>query len=85
MKHELFEELEAWNPHWQQVARSIRDAAERAQVEALYEDWLRTAEGIAYLERISNVPDYARAIEAQREAVERLPFGIGGKNAGHSD
>jgi len=77
MKHELFEELDAWNPKWQTVAPSIRSAAEQAGVMSLYLDWLSTPEGAQYLQRTAGTPDYLGAVKAAQEAAERLPFNIG--------
>jgi hypothetical protein len=77
VKHELFEELEAWNPKWQQIARNIRDAAERAGALALYDSWLQTSEGKAYLQTLAGVPDYTGAIKAAQESADRLPFNLG--------
>jgi hypothetical protein len=76
MKHELFEELEAWHPQWRAQARTIRDAAERAGVMELYTLWLQTPEGKKYLVVMSDVPDVKSAIEKSQEAASRLPFGL---------
>lgn len=77
MKHELFEELDAFHPQWRTYYLSIAEAAAAAGVTHIYHEWLRTAEGKAYTERFSAVPNYLGAIKAAQEAAERLPFNIG--------
>lgn len=39
--HELFEELGAFDPHWQTGYPTLREAAAAAGVSALYRDWCR--------------------------------------------
>lgn len=76
MKHELFEELEAWHPHWRKVSKSLRDAAEQAGVMDLYLEWLGTQEGAKYLQTFAGTPDYLGAVKAAQESAERLPFSL---------
>jgi hypothetical protein len=75
-KHELFEELEAWDRRWQQRCETIAEAAMRAGVEAEYEDWLRTADGIVYLERMRNVPDTLGAVRKEQEMMSRARYNL---------
>lgn len=73
--HELFEELEAWRPDWQQVVPRVMDAARCAgsRAEALYRDWLQTAQGQQYERLMYQVPNYAGALQAAQESADRLP------------
>lgn len=80
-RHELFDELDAFNPLWFKVYHTIPEAVadcatQTAYVEDMYIDWKQTPEGVAYIENIGNVFDYQGAIEAeqQAEAESSLPF-----------
>lgn len=76
--HELFEELEAWNPRWQLVAPRIPDAAQCAGPHAVaaYQRWLQTDDGKTYDRLMSEVPNYSQAIREAQEAAERLPVAV---------
>ena len=76
MKHELFEELDAFDPHWQENYRTVHEAAKAADVFWLFEEFLETPEGIRYLETTAGVFDYLAAIEAAQKAEEEssLPY-----------
>lgn len=76
MTHELFDELDAWNPKWRQITRSLRDAAQQAGVMDIYLQWLGTPEGAAYLQKFAGTPDYLGAVRKQQEAADRLPFSL---------
>jgi hypothetical protein len=77
MKHELFEELDAFDPKWRTHYPTIGEAAGAAGVTDLFHRWRNTDEGRAYTARMDGVPNYAGAIKAAQEAAERLPFNLG--------
>lgn len=77
MKHELFEELDAFDPKWRDRYPTIGEAAGAAGVPGLYHEWRSTPEGRAYAARMAGVPNYAQAIKAAQEAAERLPHKLG--------
>ncbi len=82
MKHELFEELEAFDPKWQTHYPTILAAASAANVEGLYRIWLaNTVEGKDYFQRMKDVADTAGAIKRAQDSAERLPFGLGNLGA----
>jgi hypothetical protein len=71
LRHDLFEELDAFNPRWQSEYRTIEAAAKAAGALELYQDWLRTEHGQHYLRNIRSAHDHAADNErrkAQREA-----------------
>lgn len=70
--HDLFDELDAFNPKWRDVYPTVRSAAEAAEVMGLYVDWTHTPEGMAYKSAFADVPDYAAAAKAAAESVERF-------------
>lgn len=73
MKHELFEELEAFNPRWQQRYATIRDASIAAGVLPLYVTWLETThQGALYSFRMRDVPDYS----VKRSSKTSLPYSL---------
>lgn len=76
--HELFEELDAWRPDWQQVAPRIMDAARCAGARAveLYAEWLHTEQGACYERLMYEIPNYAGALQAAQESADRMPVGI---------
>ena len=80
MKHELFEELDAFDKHWRDHYATVRGAAIAAGVHDLYLQWRATPEGQACASITRDVPDYLGAVKAAQEAAERMPFGIGGKH-----
>lgn len=71
MTHELFEELDAFDRHWQLHYRTILDAARAAKVLIMYSEWLGTDEGMRYREVTRDVPDTARQNELERALRER--------------
>jgi hypothetical protein len=77
MKHELFEELEAFDPRYREHYATVRGAAIAAGVHDLYLAWRKTPEGAACASITQDVPDYAGAIKTAQEAAERLPFNLG--------
>ena len=67
-KHELFEELSAFDPRWQENYATLLDAVVAASIDgAVYLSWLLTEEGQLYCETLRDVPDY----QAQNEAAKR--------------
>lgn len=60
MQHELFEELEAFDPRWQQHYPRIIDAATAADVLDLYAAWTKTQAGLAYQRSMTGVEDARR-------------------------
>ncbi len=77
MKHELFEELEAFDPKYRDHYATVRAAAIAAGVHDMYLAWRKTAEGKACAAIYRDVPDYVSAIKAAQEAADRLPHNIG--------
>ena len=80
-KHELFEELDAFDPQWQNRYPSVLSAAAAAKCKDLLNQWLDTPEGEVYLTNVAAVRDYMAEIEQYRRQVEAeqsaLPFGYG--------
>ena len=78
-KHELFEELEAFDPNWQRNYRSVITAAKAAKADELLREWLRTHQGETYLSHIHATRDYLAEIEEYQallaEEEAKLPFG----------
>lgn len=72
MIHELFEELNAFDPKWPDHYLTIGEAAQYAGLTDLYRDWAQTTEGREHIELFA-VPDILSAVEeAQRDAdIER--------------
>lgn len=81
LTQELTEELDAFNPRWQQVYPNKRAAACAAGVLELYNDWLETADGMRYAQTFSAVPDRGtqgrKNVEAEMEQPKSLPYGFG--------
>jgi hypothetical protein len=76
--HDLFEELDAWNPRWRDYYRTIWQAAQACGVhtEIAYAAWIKTDDGRNYERLMYGVPNYQAAIETAQEAVDRLPVGL---------
>jgi hypothetical protein len=70
--HELFEELSAADPKWQQHYASLREAAVAADCLELYYDYLATADGQLRQLRLKDVPDTVRANKLERKQRERM-------------
>jgi hypothetical protein len=81
LTQELTEELEAFNPRWQQVYAHKRAAACAAGVLDLFNRWLETDDGKHYQAAFLGVRDYAsegrRRVEAEMEQPKSLPYGFG--------
>ena len=82
MQHDLFLELEAFNPRWQIVYASVGQAAKAAKVLPMFQEWLLTEEGKHYQEIVRDVPDYEANNAAERRMREALlaRAPIGGSN-----
>lgn len=65
MTHELFEELDAFNPRWQAAYRTVAVAATAAGVSSLYLDWLRTPQGKLHEAIMADVADTIAQNEAE--------------------
>jgi len=78
-RHELFEELDAFDPQWQKNYRSVISAAQAAGASAILKEWLRTHQGETYLSHIHATRDYLKEIEEYKaliaEEESKLPFG----------
>jgi hypothetical protein len=78
---ELTEELEAFNPRWQQAYPNKRAAACAAGVLDLYSRWLETEDGKKYVLTFTGVNDYVdqgqRRVAAEMEQPKSLPYGFG--------
>jgi hypothetical protein len=73
-KHQLFEELEACHPRYQQQFPTLRAAAAHCGVTELFNDYLRTQQGARYRDQVTTVPDVLGATRAMQESADRLPY-----------
>lgn len=79
-RHELFDELEAFDPNWQRTYRTMEQAVEAARkvtpyIQKMMVDFIHnTPEGRRYITAIKSVPDIKGAIEAAQKAEEESPF-----------
>jgi hypothetical protein len=73
-KHDLFWELEAFDPRWQTRYSTIKQAAEAAGVMLEYHSWLSTAEGKTYRRAMRGVPDTLALIAEAQAAADRAPI-----------
>lgn len=75
MKHELFEELEAFNPKWQSHYASTVDAAYAAGVLDLYYEWKNSPDGKRITD-FTKAPDVLGALrrEAALAQSDSLPY-----------
>lgn len=72
--HPLFDELQAFNPRWQQDYCTLRAAATAAGVYALYVDWCRgRGEHTAGCQPCRAMVAAARALKAQADS-DSLPY-----------
>jgi len=84
--HELFEELQAFDPHWNDRFNSLQEAVdfvaqETPYINEMHIDFLNTPEGRAYEDDIVSVFDYQGAIKAEQESAKKMPFTL--SNIGH--
>lgn len=71
-KHDLFWELDAFDPKWQTRYRTLREAAQAANCLPDYYAYMNTAEGLQYRIRWQDVPDTVAQNAAQRQLRERM-------------
>lgn len=71
-KHELFWQIEAFDPHWQKHYKTLREAAVAADCLPDYYDYLQTSEGLQYRIRMQDVPDTLARNAAERRLRERM-------------
>lgn len=69
MYHELFEELDAFDPRWRINFSSVISAAKAAGAESLLDQYLQTPEGEGYLANVAAVRDYLAEIEEHKRLV----------------
>ena len=84
--HELCEELQAFDPHWNDRFNSLQEAVdfvaqETPYINEMHIDFLNTPEGRAYEDDIVSVFDYQGAIKAEQESAKKMPFTL--SNIGH--
>ena len=77
-KHELFEELEAFDIKWQMRYATVAKAAQAAKVLPLYADWLRSADGVRYCRLMQGVEDRQAAEAAERRLREKMQAAVTG-------
>lgn len=66
--HELFEEIEAYDPKWRQRYPTVRAAAQAAGCPELYTKWLLTPAGRTYADHIASLPDAYGAAQRDRDS-----------------
>lgn len=71
-RHDVFWEVEAFDPKWQQNYDTLRDAAIAANCLPEYYDYLSTSEGKQRNIRLLNVPDTVLANRLERRMRERM-------------
>lgn len=72
-EHELFEELDAFDPLWQETYHCLADAVEAASegtpyIISIYEEYLSE-----HVRSVDGVPDVLRAIQEAQKAEEESP------------
>lgn len=84
IRHELFDELDAFCPGWTTAYKSLHQAVLACSiptpyVSGIYQDWLSTPAGVAYVADVESVFDYQGAIAAMQQAEEEsaLPYKFG--------
>ena len=71
-QHELFDEIESFDVHWQTNFDTLRDAAEAAGCLPEYYDYMGTAEGKVRSIRFLGVPDTVLANRLERNMRIRM-------------
>ena len=71
-KHDLFWELEAFDPHWQKHYDTLRSAAVAASCLPEYYAYMATSEGMQHKIRFTDVPDTVAQNRAERRLRERM-------------
>jgi hypothetical protein len=69
-KHDLFLELDMFNPAWRDRYPSIQAAATAAKVSDMYREWLTTTEGMGYTALTQGIPDTLKVNALNRAARE---------------
>ena len=70
--HDLFFELDAFNPRWQSVYGTLREASEAASALPLYYDYMASNEGWQRKLTFTDVPDTVSRNKAERALRERM-------------
>lgn len=71
-QHDLFFDLDAFDPKWQLHYPTILEAARAAKVLIMYTNWIQTDEGRRYKALLQDVPDTVAQNEAERSMRERM-------------
>lgn len=77
-RHDLFLDLDAFDPKWQIHYKTIALAATAAKVMHMYSEWLGTVDGRRYQEILRDVPDTIAKNEAERLLREKAARIVGG-------
>jgi hypothetical protein len=76
--HEVFLELDAFDPKWRSHYPTMKAACAAAGCEDLRQDWIRTDTGAKIAAAMQNVPDYAADAARERElsthGLDPLPY-----------
>jgi hypothetical protein len=71
-KHEVFWEVEAFDPHWQTHYDTLRAASSAANCLPAYYDYMGTSEGRLRHMRFLDVPDTVQSNRLERKMRERM-------------
>lgn len=71
-QHELFDELDAYDPKWQTHYDRLRDAAVAANCMNLYYEFMLTPQGRHYQQLMFGVRDTVAQNRAERETRRRV-------------
>lgn len=78
LTYELMDELESFDPKWRKNYSCIGAAAIAANVLDLHQQWLKTSDGLKYLETVKDLPDHVGRSRREAEAMAKpasLPYG----------
>lgn len=73
---ELFLELDAFDPKWQEHYTSVFWAAQAADVMGLYSAWKRSPSGQRYAQLVYGLPDRLRDTEAERRLMAHALYNL---------
>ena len=78
-RHELFDELDAFDPYWQRNYPNLFQAVDAAvaaagYVRQIYLDFISSEAGLNYLANYEDVPDVKGAVEAAQKAEQESPY-----------
>jgi hypothetical protein len=77
-EHDVFLELDAFDPKWRSHYPTMKAACAAAGCEDLRQDWIASDTGARIAEALRNVPDYigdaARERELATHTVDALPY-----------